>query len=223
MSSTMPPVSASRHSVYCARPGPIRPRSLLRVALTNSTAPGPRTTILPRWLTSKMPTADRTALCSSTIPEYCSGISQPPNSANFAPSASCRSCSGERDQGGRRRWLGSVGHDGDSTDVATDDRSDAAAVYPRPHDVLRPAYRQPCQDPGRSRGRRRGARRSASDGRHCPARGRRRGRREGLRAPARAAAGFARLTGKAGEVAKVPDQRHHRVTAPRPRRARCRP
>ena len=44
-----------------------------------------------------MPTASRTAVCSLTTPEeYSSGIVQPPNSANFAPSASWRSCRGER-------------------------------------------------------------------------------------------------------------------------------
>ena len=47
---------------------------------------------MPRWLTSKIPTAVRTAVCSLTTPEYSSGISHPPNSANFAPRATCRSC-----------------------------------------------------------------------------------------------------------------------------------
>ena len=43
-----------------------------------------------------MPTASRTAVCSLTTPEgYSSGIDQPPKSANFAPSATCRSCSGD--------------------------------------------------------------------------------------------------------------------------------
>ncbi len=92
----MPPVASSQHSVYCALPGPILPRSLLSVALTYAAAPGPRTIALPRWLTSKMPTDSRTAVCSLTTPEgYSSGIDQPPNSANFAPSASCRSWSGD--------------------------------------------------------------------------------------------------------------------------------
>ena len=82
----MPPVASSQHSVYCALPGPILPRSLLSVALTYAAAPGPVTITLPRWLTSKMPTASRTAVCSLTTPEgYSSGIDQPPNSANFAP------------------------------------------------------------------------------------------------------------------------------------------
>src|SRR6478752_10662661 len=75
----------------------MRRRSLVRVLLTKSTAPGPATTALPRWLTSKMPTASRTAVCSLTTPEeYSSGIDQPPKAENFAPSASCRSWRGER-------------------------------------------------------------------------------------------------------------------------------
>ena len=97
MSSTTPP-SVSQHSVYCALPGPIRPRSLVRQALTKSAAPGPRTVALPRCDTSKRPTASRTAACSLSTPPpaYSSGISQPPNAANFAPRATWRSCRGER-------------------------------------------------------------------------------------------------------------------------------
>src|SRR4051794_6938436 len=95
-SSTTPPVASSQHSVYCARPGPIRPRSLVSVRFTNSAAPGPSTTALPRGLTSKTPTDSRTAVCSLTTPAGdSSGIDQPPNSANFAPRASCRSFKGE--------------------------------------------------------------------------------------------------------------------------------
>ena len=39
------------------------------------------------WLTSKSPTALRTALCSSMMPEYWTGMSQPPKSTILAPSA----------------------------------------------------------------------------------------------------------------------------------------
>ena len=54
-----------------------------------------------------MPTASRTAVCSLTTPEeYSSGIDQPPKSANFAPSATCRSCSG--DVSGEESAAGSV-------------------------------------------------------------------------------------------------------------------
>ncbi len=91
----MPPDS-SRQRVYCALPGSILATSLESVALTKSMAPGPDTMALPRWLTSKMPTASRTAVCSFTTPvAYSRGIDQPPNSANFAPSASWRSWRGD--------------------------------------------------------------------------------------------------------------------------------
>ncbi len=51
---------------------------------------------MPRCETSKTPTASRTAACSLSTPPpaYSSGISQPPKSANLAPSATCRSCRG---------------------------------------------------------------------------------------------------------------------------------
>ena len=80
-SSTTPPVASSQHSVYCALPGSIRSRSLVRQALTKSAAPGPVTRALPRCDTSKTPTASRTAACSLSTPPpaYSSGISQPPN------------------------------------------------------------------------------------------------------------------------------------------------
>src|SRR6476469_9385648 len=95
-SSTTPPFS-SQHRVYCALPSWIRPRSLVRQELTKSRAPGPETRALPRCDTSKIPTDDRTAVCSRTTPPpgYSIGISQPPKSAILAPSATCRSCRGE--------------------------------------------------------------------------------------------------------------------------------
>ena len=66
-SSTTPPSSAQQ-SVYWAWPGAIRPRSAVRHRSTNAAAPGPVTDSLPRWLTSKIPTAVRTAVCSATDP-----------------------------------------------------------------------------------------------------------------------------------------------------------
>jgi hypothetical protein len=66
-SSTTPPSSAQQ-SVYWAWPGAIRPRSAVRQRSTNAAAPGPVTDALPRWLTSKIPTAVRTAVCSATDP-----------------------------------------------------------------------------------------------------------------------------------------------------------
>src|SRR3954453_4448479 len=95
-SSTTPPLS-SQHIVYCALPVVIRPRSLVRQAVTKAAAPGPVTDALPRWLTSKMPTRSRTAVCSRNTPPpgYSIGISQPPKSASLAPRATCRECRGE--------------------------------------------------------------------------------------------------------------------------------
>src|SRR5690554_1203625 len=97
-SSTTPPVASSQHSVHCAPPGLIRSRSLVRQELTNAAAPGPVTRALPRWETSKTPTASRTAVCSAMTPPpaYSSGISQPPKGPNRAPRAACRSCRGDR-------------------------------------------------------------------------------------------------------------------------------
>ena len=82
----MTPPDSVQHNVYCALPGPIRPRSLVSVELTYSAAPEPRTDALPRWLTSNRPTAVRVAVCSPTVPAYATGISQPENSAKLAPS-----------------------------------------------------------------------------------------------------------------------------------------
>src|SRR5918993_599797 len=66
MSSTTPP-SSSQHNVYWALPGWMRPRSLVRHRLTKSAAPCPRTSALPRWLTSKTPTPSRTAASSDDV------------------------------------------------------------------------------------------------------------------------------------------------------------
>ena len=48
------------------------------------------------WLTSNTPARSRTAMCSSRIPPYWTGISQPANGTSFAPAATWRSCSGVR-------------------------------------------------------------------------------------------------------------------------------
>src|SRR5580692_5783851 len=46
--------------------------------------PGPRNWISPMWLTSKSPTPVRTAMCSAVMPEYSTGMSQPPKSTILA-------------------------------------------------------------------------------------------------------------------------------------------
>ena len=66
-SSTTPPSSA-QHSVYCACPGAIFPRSAVNTPFTSSAAPGPVIASVPRWLTSNTPTSSRTAVCSATVP-----------------------------------------------------------------------------------------------------------------------------------------------------------
>ena len=74
--------------MYCARPGPILPRSLVKVGCSRSMglvagrlAPCPDATRRTRRR------ACRQARCSSIVPVYSSGISQPPNGTILAPSA----------------------------------------------------------------------------------------------------------------------------------------
>ena len=55
--------------------------------------PGPSKVSRPMWLMSNSPTRSRTALCSSVIVEYCTGISQPPNSTIRPLWAWCQSYS----------------------------------------------------------------------------------------------------------------------------------
>src|SRR5262245_3285715 len=54
----------------------------------------PAISISPMWLTSNNPARVRTARCSSTMPEYSTGMSQPANGTIFAPEARCRALSG---------------------------------------------------------------------------------------------------------------------------------
>src|ERR671913_1158823 len=75
----------------------MRDRSLVRHESTKAAAPSPRTVAVPRWDTSKSPTALRTAACSARTPPpaYSMGIDQPLKSASLAPAATCRSWRGE--------------------------------------------------------------------------------------------------------------------------------
>ena len=54
----------------------------------------PAISISPMWLTSKRPARVRTARCSSVMPEYSTGMSQPPNSTMRAPRERWRALSG---------------------------------------------------------------------------------------------------------------------------------
>ena len=62
-------------------------------------ASGPRNSNSPMWLTSKQPTALRTVRCSSTMPAYWTGMSQPPNGIIRAPRRTWAAWSGVRFRG----------------------------------------------------------------------------------------------------------------------------
>ena len=69
-----------------------REASFIEMCWTAASASGPGSRISPMWLTSKMPTPVRTALCSAIMPPaegYSTGMSQPLNSTIFAPIWRC--------------------------------------------------------------------------------------------------------------------------------------
>ena len=73
----------------------------------NASAPGPSTSTSPMWETSNIPACVRTAECSSRIPSYVTGISQPAKGTTFAPSSTCCSYKGVRRRStgaGYSRW-----------------------------------------------------------------------------------------------------------------------
>ena len=80
-------VGRAQYSMICAADG----GSLISALARAAPASGPSTTSSPMCDRSNSPAADRTARCSSRMPEYWIGISQPANSTILAPSASCRS------------------------------------------------------------------------------------------------------------------------------------
>ncbi|SPF35105.1 hypothetical protein SBA1_1390009 [Candidatus Sulfotelmatobacter kueseliae] len=60
----------------------------MEMCWTAASASGPCSRMSPMWLTSKMPTPVRTALCSAIMPPadgYSTGMSQPLNSTTLAP------------------------------------------------------------------------------------------------------------------------------------------
>ena len=148
--------------MYCAWPGPIRPRSLRQAGVDEVGARpararwpcrgGTRRRRRPPRAPRRAPSARRRRCAVYSI-----GISQPPKSASLAPRATCRSCSGRAQQ---------VGHAAKPTDHR-----------PCPTVVRRPSPTTP--DQGRRR-RRRGAPQPA---RRRPRRRGRAGRR-GARRPA---------------------------------------
>ncbi len=91
----MPP-SGWHSSEYCTCPTARVDASLVVRRWTAASASGPSISNSPMWLTSNRPTARRTARCSSTMPAYCTGISQPPNGTIRAPALTWTSNSGVR-------------------------------------------------------------------------------------------------------------------------------
>src|SRR3954454_3325628 len=92
----MMPPSSRQISAYCAPPSGMRRTSLVNRRWRYSAACGPLVSISPMWETSKTPAPWRTARCSSRIPAYCRGISQPANGTRRAPAARWRSWRGVR-------------------------------------------------------------------------------------------------------------------------------
>ena len=84
----MPP-SGWQRSEYCTCPTSSALASLVVRRCSAASAPVPSTSNSPMWLTSKSPTATRTARCSSMMPVYCTGISHPPNGTMRAPAFTC--------------------------------------------------------------------------------------------------------------------------------------
>ena len=74
---TCPAASAGRNTA------PGRPAastaSLHEIRWTAASASLPAISISPMWLTSNRPARSRTAMCSAVMPEYSTGMSQPPN------------------------------------------------------------------------------------------------------------------------------------------------
>ena len=74
---------------YCAWPTARREASFMVMRCTAASELGPRNWISPMWLTSKRPTAVRTAMCSAMRPEYSTGMSHPPKSTILALRLRC--------------------------------------------------------------------------------------------------------------------------------------
>src|SRR5688572_558412 len=81
---------------YCPCPAANLRTSFVSTKFRKSAAPAAVTRTSPICEISKTPAARRTARCSSTMLEYCTGISQPPNSTIRPPNFKCASYSGVR-------------------------------------------------------------------------------------------------------------------------------
>ena len=94
--SSITPPSGWHIGEYSTRPGYILATSFVTRAFRNEAEPAPLTSNSPMWLTSNSPAARLTALCSSRMLRYCTGISQPAKSTSLAPCARWKSLSGVR-------------------------------------------------------------------------------------------------------------------------------
>ena len=95
----MPPVASSQHSVYCACPGAIRPRSLVRRGV--DVRRGARAADRRLAEVADVEDADRLAH-GGVLLDHAGGVLQRHRPAaelgELGPSATCRSCSGERQE-----------------------------------------------------------------------------------------------------------------------------
>ena len=85
----MPPVASSQHSVYCALPGrdPAEVVAQRRVDVRRGAGAGDHRLAEVADVEDADRLAHRRVLLDHARPAYSSGIDQPPNSANLAPSA----------------------------------------------------------------------------------------------------------------------------------------
>ena len=105
MSSRTDASLASSKCVYCARPGPIFKRSLVRTDCNLFSEPAPSTRTVPRCDTSNIAAEERHAACSANVPAaYASGISHPPKGTILAPSSRWTASSGEKRMIRRRQF-----------------------------------------------------------------------------------------------------------------------
>ena len=102
-SSTKAPRSVVK-AAYWAWPIANLAASLLVMRWMPASASRPATSIWPMWLTSNNPARVRTAKCSSVMPLYSTGISQPPNGTKRAPIATWRAYSGVRRRADDSTW-----------------------------------------------------------------------------------------------------------------------
>src|SRR4051812_5291168 len=92
----MIPPSSRQSTLYSDAPTCRVSTSLETRRCRSAAACGPVVSIWPMCETSKTPAAVRTATCSSRMPAYWTGISQPANGTRRADAATWRSCSGVR-------------------------------------------------------------------------------------------------------------------------------